>query len=164
MKIMQERQVHIHFVCTANAYRSRLAETYLLSKQIPDIDVSSSGVREENYRNVNGPISWQALRLLTRYGLIPFLPKNNSTQTTPQQLQQADLVIFMRDRHHQIAKEELNFNGNYEVWNISDIAELERWTDIYDQTVEPQMIQATEEMFQHIKRRVDDLAERFAPK
>jgi protein-tyrosine-phosphatase len=39
--------MRVHFVCTGNLYRSRMAEAYLRSKAIPGLEVTSSGVLAE---------------------------------------------------------------------------------------------------------------------
>ena len=97
------KKVHIHFVCTGNAYRSRLAEAYLKSKNLPNIIVSSSGIVAEQHYEGNGPISWYAMRLMKRHHLIPHM-KPQSTQTASHHLNAADIVIFMTDEQYAYAK------------------------------------------------------------
>src|SRR5215510_2640772 len=91
--------MHVHFVCTGNAYRSRLAEAYLRAQQLEGVSVSSSGIRARIGYRYNGPISWYALRLLQREGLLSFVSKR-SRQTTRKDLCKAQLVIFMQPHHY----------------------------------------------------------------
>ena len=76
--------MHIHFVCSGNSYRSRLAEAYLKSVLVDKtIIVSSSGTEAEKHRLKNGPICWYAMRLMKRNNLIPFMSWKER-QTTSQ--------------------------------------------------------------------------------
>ena len=60
--------IKIHFICTHNTFRSRVAEAYLNSKRLEDVKVSSSGVDATG--NYDGAVSWFAQRLLIRQSLI----------------------------------------------------------------------------------------------
>jgi protein-tyrosine-phosphatase len=55
----------IHFICTGNIYRSRLAETYCASKGVPGLFVSSSGIGTKLNRGI--PIASYAARKEYRY-------------------------------------------------------------------------------------------------
>jgi protein-tyrosine-phosphatase len=156
------KKVHVHFVCTGNAYRSRLAEVYLLSKKLPNVTASSSGVRALKHREHNGPISWYALRLLAKHNLVSHLPKFSPTNTTKKNLNIADLVIFMRDQHYQIATAEHEFNGKYEVWNILDINDTDIIYDLSSEENERKVLRLTEKTFDQIKKRVDELVEKIS--
>jgi len=41
---MSNKKIKIHFVCRGNVYRSVLAEGYLKSKKIKNLEVTSSGI------------------------------------------------------------------------------------------------------------------------
>ncbi len=153
------KSIHVHFVCTGNAYRSRLAEAYLKSKKFPDIEVSSSGVEERKHRLRNGPITWYAGRLLKRHNLIPHA-KFMSTQTTRKLLDRADIVIFMTDIQHHIAKSKFKFNkGVFEIWNIGDIDNADFYRTEKD--TDMMRIEHSEKTFEQIKNKVDTLAKRI---
>lgn len=142
----------VHFVCSGNYYRSRLAEAYLRSKQLPEVEVSSSGTISDFAYDLNGPISWYALRIMQKNGLIPFM-KALPTETNAEMLHEQGLVIFMNDSHYEYAKSSLGFDGNYEIWNISDLDDFKGekfWED-------SKRMQATEKTFGEIKQKVDKL-------
>lgn len=146
----------IHFVCTGNTFRSRLAEAYLRSKKIPNFEISSSGVRA--HENKNGPITWFGARLMKRYGLVPHMSKHWS-HTSRELLQGADIVIFMDKAHHHHSKTDLGFTGKrYEIWNIPDLEDLgfdtETGGDIEEDV---KRIIAAEKIFNQIMRKVDKL-------
>ena len=61
----------IHFICSGNTFRSRLAEAYLKSKNINNLIVSSSGI--EASKNFNGPIASHTAWLSDKYNLGPYM-------------------------------------------------------------------------------------------
>ncbi len=105
---MKNKRIHVHFVCTGNVYRSRLAEAYLRSKKLPNVDTSSSGIKAQEGRN--GPITWYA-SIIKRNQLVEHL-KNYWTQTTPQMLYEADIVVFMTDEQYHYAKNTFSLQEN----------------------------------------------------
>ena len=151
------KSIHIHFVCTGNVYRSRLAEAYLRSKQLPNIGVSSSGIKATD--NSFGPITWFAARIARRHNLIPHL-KLMWTQTTPKILNDSTVVIFMTGVHHQFAKAHFHYNKTtYEIWNIADLDKAKFFHAENDSDL--MRIEHTEKVFAEIKKKVDGLARRL---
>lgn len=146
----------IHFVCTGNTFRSRLAEAYLRSKSVRGLEVSSSGIKA--HENENGPIAWYGAWLIKRYGLVPHLT-HTWTKTAPQHLKNADLVIFMDKKYHHHSKRDLGFTGTrYQIWNIPDLNDMgfdtETGTSIDEDAAR---MLATEKIFSQIKQKVDKL-------
>lgn len=153
------KSFHIHFVCTGNVYRSRLAEAYLRSKQLPDIEVSSSGTQAEE--DAHGPISRTSARLANYHHLLLYL-KPNWTQTSRKILDKADLVIFMTSEQYAYTKTNFGFgNGRYEVWNIQDLTEEILHNDDVGPEHDLKWTQRTEKAFAEIKNKVDDLCTRL---
>lgn len=137
--------MHIHFVCTGNVYRSRLAETYVKSLQVPGIEVSSSGVSAED--NTNGPISWYAMRLIFNQKLHRYV-KSMWQQTTKEHLDSADLIIFMTAYHLEYVQKHLGYTGeNYKVWYIDDIVRVQHEEKEDILLHEMEIIKITEETF-----------------
>lgn len=140
----------VHFICFGNTYRSRLAEAYLNSKKLAEVSVISSGVGTT--KNGNRPISWLGQRLLDKYKLVPF-QKANRTQTSKQLLNLGDLTIFFGKEYYQFCVDKLGFNSNnFEIWEIADL----------DPGVKEDLekIRITEETFEVIRQKIDDLIER----
>jgi len=147
--------IRVHFVCTGNAYRSRLAEAYLKSKQLPHIHASSSGIEAD--KNSNGPMTWYAARLALRYDLTPYMSPH-WIQTQPHTLRQAHIIVFMHKKHHDIARKRFQISDiRSEVWDISDLHEQGFSNTQMGQEEESRAIAATERTFEDIKRNVDDL-------
>jgi protein-tyrosine-phosphatase len=149
--------MHIHFICTGNAYRSRLAESYLKSKKLKGIRVSSSGIHAS--RKKNGPICWYALRLLSKDYLIPYV-KRSWHETTDLHIQKADYIIFMDEIHHNHVQKFMKLDGKrYEIWNIPDLDSIGITTYQHVFEKEQEMFKHTEETYKTIKAKVDTLIE-----
>jgi protein-tyrosine-phosphatase len=143
----------IHFVCTGNIYRSRLAETYLKSKQLNNIKVSSSGIRAGVAEQVT--ISWYALHLIEQNNLLTFVSPTYQL-TTESLLSDADMIIFMTKYHYDYCVENLNFrSNNFEIWNIEDMT-----PEILSAGKEPAIVEATK-TFELIKTKVDTLIDKL---
>ncbi|MDP3918019.1 MAG: hypothetical protein Q8Q30_02485 [Candidatus Woesebacteria bacterium] len=113
--------MNIHFVCTGNTFRSRMAEAYLNSKNIPNIKASSSGIRAIN--NLDGDITSYTKKLLSDLGILKYTNKK-WTQTTKEKLLNADLVVLMKEEHLSWVKDHLDFTPkNYLVFNVDDITD-----------------------------------------
>lgn len=139
----------IHFVCLGNIYRSRLAEAYLNSKQLPNVEVISSGIKATE--NEKAPISWLTQRLFKMFHLEPY-QSSFWTQTSKELLSLGDLTIFFDQDYYRDSVEKYGFNSvNYEIWEIADL----------DKSIPEHLekMRATEETFEVIKAKVDELIE-----
>ncbi len=151
--------MQVHFVCAGNTYRSRLAEALLNSHALSGVRASSSGVRAAE--NLNGPVSWYALRLLKRNGLIPFMSPH-WTQTTPELLANADLVVFLEPAIRDACVSAFAFAGGAcEIWDVPDVGDPR----FPDQQAAPgdelRIMAITEATFGRLQREVAGLAERL---
>ena len=109
----------IQFVCTGNTFRSRIAEAYLKSKQISDLEVTSSGI--EAKKNLNGTVCEYTVSVLEKAGLKAFLGKKWH-ETTKTELENQDLVIFMEKKQANFCLKQLKCHlDRYEIWEIRDI-------------------------------------------
>lgn len=154
-----KKKFHIHFVCTGNLYRSRLAEAYLKSKQLSNIEVSSSGINAE--LNKHGPISWLSARLAKHHNLVPHL-KPLWTQTTSEILAHPDVVIFMTDKQLEHARQSFNYKKTtYEVWHIGDLDDAGFHEGFIDNEYDLKRIEHSEKTFAQIQEKVDNLIKRL---
>lgn len=156
--------MHIHFVCSGNAYRSRLAEAYCRSiMQSKNCTVSSSGIDAVVGARCNGPICWYAMRLIKLHNLIPFMSWKEQ-QTTSEILSNVDILICMKQSHLEYCQNQLGYTGkSYEVWNIPDLNEMEGFipSTISDEKVDLNNIRLTEQTYSTIVQKVDDLVKRI---
>ncbi|HZU77238.1 MAG TPA: hypothetical protein VFA70_10775 [Dehalococcoidia bacterium] len=151
--------MHVHFVCVGNTYRSRLAEALLNARELPGVRATSSGIRASE--NLNGPVSWQALRLLKNHGLIPHMSPH-WTQTSAAVLAAADLVVFMEPACRQYCAEQYGFAGDCEVWDVPD-AGYPFWDGRFDELEgDARSFAINEETFAMLRALVEDLARRLS--
>lgn len=132
----------VHFICTGNSYRSRLAEAYLNSKQLPNIKAISSGINPDKF------ISWITLRIIQQNGLSGYI-SSSCQKTTKQLLKKGDFAVFMTKEHYEFCKNNLGFNSShFEIWDIYDlppkIDDIER-------------IKLSEETYRRIKRNIEQM-------
>ena len=156
--------MHIHFVCSGNSYRSRLAEAYLKSiLSSKELFVSSSGIEVDKFRLSNGPICWYAMRLMKRHNLIPFMSWSEQ-QTTASLLKDVDLLICMTQKQLDYCQKNLGYRDKpHEVWNIPDLNEMEGFipSTRIDIKIDINHIQLTEEVYELIVQKVSDLHSRL---
>jgi len=142
---------NIHFVCTGNTFRSRLARAYFDSLKIDNIKTSSSGITAS--RNHNGTICWYTQKLIAENNLLDFI-ETTWTQTTPEILSKADHIIYMQTHHLTDCQKNFNYHStNYEIWEINDLSE--------DKDKDLERIQESREIFQQIKSKIDEFSGRF---
>lgn len=141
--------MQIHFVCSGNTYRSRMAAAYCNSLQLPGIMATSSGTNAETDTTL---IEWYAQRILEKYGLASHAA-SHWRQTTSENIEASDIIIFFEPRHYEFAKGFLDpQRQRYEIWNISDV----------DTKNDLKLIEESENCFQQIKSRVDALAQQLS--
>ena len=137
--------MRIHFICTGNIYRSRMAEAYCNSRGVPGIQVFSSGTAA----GVNGdaPISPHAVDVLNKYGLISFAAKVWQP-TTATLVKGSDVLILMESEHHRYCANWIEpARQRVEVWGIEDLGPI-------SQKEIPEEVERT---FKNIRQRTDAL-------
>jgi protein-tyrosine-phosphatase len=145
---------HIHFICTGNIYRSRLAEAYLRSKQLPQVIVSSSGTQASIQHK--GPVVWHTLRLLYRNNLLPFMTASWS-DTTAKHITDADIVVFIGQKNYEFCQLQFPAPREYEVWDLPDFDDRDLNSQPLDIKREVECIMLSEQTFSTIKQKVDSL-------
>jgi protein-tyrosine-phosphatase len=146
----------IHFICRGNTYRGRIAEAYLNSKLIKDIEVSSSGIEAEG--NLDGPICEYTKEILKKHKIFQFA-KESWTQTSKTELEKQDLIILMSKHHFDYCKNKLNFcPKRYEIWNIKDVSGTLSKVEMHDLR---KVTECVENNYSEITQKVDDLINRL---
>ena len=142
--------MNIHFVCRGNVLRSLMAETYLRSLNMPGISVTSSGTNVNWDDPVERGYFANTLVVLDRHGLKSFA-KLKSEQLTQERVDNCkDVVIVMNQRVMDEAIKIVQLPENVFNWDIIDIGEGHRTNIDSRESYE-------EEIYQEIKRKVDDL-------
>jgi protein-tyrosine-phosphatase len=140
----------IHFVCTGNIYRSRLAEAYCASRCGPGIHVFSSGIGAG--QNGDAHISPYAADLLARFGL-DSLAAQRWQRTTAILVQASDVLVFMEAEHLSHCQNWIDFGRQrIEVWGIEDVGPI----------AASQIPAKAERTFAVIRRKTDEVLEALA--
>jgi protein-tyrosine-phosphatase len=135
----------IHFICTGNIYRSRLAEAYCASKGVPGLRVSSSGIGTSLHRGI--PIAPYAARVLSQHGLERFAAPSWQ-QTTAGLVRASDILVFMEREHYRFCKDWIDpIRQRVEIWNIPDVGPVDA----------ARIITKVEQTFEMIGQRTDAL-------
>ena len=140
--------MNLHFVCTGNVFRSRLAESYgrYLLKNHPQFHLTSSGVNAINAQD--GPIAWYALKIVDDNDLIPYISQM-WIQTSHELLANQDKVVFMQPYHLAQAKSHYGYTqDNYLVWDIADIT---------PEMTDDEIIDFSQIQYNLIKQKVEEL-------
>ena len=135
----------IHFICTGNIYRSRLAEAYCASKGVPGLCVSSSGIGTKLNRGI--PIASYAARVLSERGIERFAAPSWQ-QTTAALVRASDVLVFMEREHYTFCKDWIDpVRQTVEIWEIPDVGPVDA----------AQIMTKVEQTFEMIKQRMDTL-------
>lgn len=147
----------IHFICSGNTNRSRLAEAYCNSKQISTVIATSSGIYADN--NLNGDICWYALEILKETKLLGYTART-WTKTTLEIIQANDCIIFIQAEHYNFVKKHFKFEPeHYEIWDIPDIPRAGLFETKKNQA---KKLEADKRIFALIQAKVDGLIKSLA--
>lgn len=140
----------VHFVCSGNTFRSRLAEAYLKSKKIDGVTVSSSGIKANC--NPVGYVCSYTVEVLDSVGLLPFIAPDWQL-TSKELIKGQDLVLFMSAEQELFCAETLQITpAHSETWDIPDMkAETIRSAD------QTQIFDEAKSIFELITNNVDRL-------
>ena len=117
------RAIRIHFICTGNIYRSRLAEAYCASRCVPGVYISSSGIKAG--LNGDAPISPYAANILAKYSLDSY-GAAHWQRTTAALLQASDVLVFMESEHYRFCERWIEPSRHrIEVWEIEDVGSVD---------------------------------------
>jgi len=135
----------IHFICTGNIYRSRLAEAYCASKGVLGLRVFSSGIGTASNGGV--PIAHYAARMLSQDRLERFAAPSWQ-QTTKALVQASDVLVFMEHEHYRFCEDWIDpIRQRVEIWEIPDVGPIDP----------AQIMSKVEQTFDVIRQRTDML-------
>lgn len=140
--------ITIHFVCTGNVYRSRLAEAYCISLNAEGIRAFSSGIAAG--RDSDVAISPYAVEILAKQGLLSYAAARWQ-RTTADLVQSSDVLVFMEEEHHRFCENWIEpERQRVEIWGVKDIGDLEA----------AEIPSEVERTFENIRRHTDALIAR----
>ena len=128
---MAKRPYRLHFVCNGNVFRSRIAEGYMRSFNLPNLEISSSGLSyDATYGNTHYTLSPYALDIAKKYGFQQYLSPH-PTQTTQKLIDSADLVVYLYPGVLKSAKEIFHVDERKSlVWNVPDFPDFPNWPKV----------------------------------
>ncbi len=143
--------ITIHFVCTGNVYRSRLAEAYCASKRVSGIRAMSSGIAAG--LNGDAPISPYAAEVLAQYRLDRYAA-TRWQPTTAALVRVSDVLVFMESEHRRFCEKWLEpARQRIEVWEIEDVGPL----------AANEIASKVQRTFRRIQQRTDELLTTLDP-
>src|SRR5262249_45340476 len=113
----------IHFICRGNAFRSIIAEAYLNSLGIDDLNVLSSGTaaavdKAKNLAHYRG-----TLELLAEHGIRESAKVGYGDQLTQSRLERVDVHVCMNERVYSESVQLVVFAARPLIWRVADIGE-----------------------------------------
>jgi protein-tyrosine-phosphatase len=115
----------VHFICRGNANRSLIAEAYLKSLNLKDINVISSGTVVDIYRAENEPRIPHIVSRLDKYGIGKYA-KTYSDQLTQSRVNLGDITICMNAIVFNESNDLVFLPNNTVVWDVTDSGEGSR--------------------------------------
>lgn len=142
--------MNIHFICRGNVLRSLIAETYLKSLSVKNVNVISSGTNVNWDDPKEREYFANTLAVLERHGIKSFA-KPNPEQLTQQRIDNHHgIIVLTNQRVIDEATEIVELPSNILNWGIIDIGEGHRTDAANRESYE-------EEIYQEITRKVDNL-------
>ena len=133
-------------------FRSLIAEAYLNSLEIGDINVMSSGTAAAVDRARNEPHYQTTLEILEQHGIREFAKAGYGDQLTQSRVDSADITVCMNKRVYGECLQIVIFPTPPHIWSVADIGEPGRTS-----TVEAEKQVYREEAYQEIVGNVDRL-------
>jgi protein-tyrosine-phosphatase len=143
----------IHFICRGNILRSLVAETYLKSFNLKNLNITSSGTNVNWEDETEKQYFSNTLRLLDRHGIKKYV-KDLPEQLTQARADNKDLTICMNQRVIDEAEAIIRLPSDIINWNITDIGEEHR-------IVEGDKELYLEEIYKEIIEKVDELVKTY---
>jgi protein-tyrosine-phosphatase len=140
--------MNIHFICRGNVLRSLVAEAYLKSLNLKDINVISSGTNVNWDDPQEREYFANTLTLLNRHDIKSFA-KTKPDQLTQERLEANDTVVFMNQRVVDEAGAIIKLPQNVLNWEIVDIGEGHRIDNGNRESYE-------EDIYQEIVHKIND--------
>jgi protein-tyrosine-phosphatase len=113
----------VHFICRGNAFRSIIAEAYLNSLKIENLQAISSGTVAAAERPGNLAYYSETLGLLAKNGILEFAKAGFGDQLTPARLAGNDVVVCMNQRVYDEGQRLVSFPAGTRIWSVNDVGE-----------------------------------------
>ncbi|HYK67296.1 MAG TPA: hypothetical protein VEV45_05085 [Streptosporangiaceae bacterium] len=145
----------IHFICRGNAFRSIIAEAYLSSLELDNLNALSSGTAAAADKTRNLAHYKGTLELLAKHGIREFAKGDYGDQLTQSRLERADINVCMNQRVYAESLQSVVFPALPHVWRVADIGEPGRIPSI-DSERELYREEAYHELVENVDRLISD--------
>jgi len=142
----------VHFICRGNAFRSILAEAYLNSLKIENLQAISSGTVAAAERSGNLAYYSETLGLLANNGILEFAKADYGDQLTPARLAGTDVVVCMNQRVYDECQPLAGLPVSTRIWSVNDLGEPGRVAHSV-----PEQTRYREEAYHQIVECIDQL-------
>lgn len=147
---MYTYRMNVHFICRGNVLRSLIAETYLRSLGLKNLNVISSGTNVDWTNPTEREYFSNTLSVLNRHNIQVHVMKDHAEQLDQDRIDNNDLTVCMNQRVVDEVGATVKPPKNLINWDIVDIGEghriIERDRELYE-----------EEIYQEITRKVNGL-------
>ena len=147
----------IHFVCRGNAFRSLIAEAYLNSLGIKDLNVLSSGTAAASEKARNLASYRKTLELLEKHGIREFAKAGYGDQLTQSRLEKADITVCMNQRVFDECLRYVIFPASPRIWSVADVGEPGRISNVESER-RLYREEAYEEIVENVDRLISDIS------
>lgn len=141
--------MNIHFICRGNILRSLVAETYIKSLELKNVDVTSSGTNVNWEDETERKYFSDTLKLLNNNGIKEYV-KDSPEQLTQQRVNHQDITVCMNQRVIDEAKKITVLPESTVNWNVIDIGEGHRVVksdkELYLQEIYDEIVQKVDEL------------------
>jgi protein-tyrosine-phosphatase len=144
--------VIVHFICRGNSFRSIIAEAYLNSLRVKNLQAISSGTTAAAHKAQNLPVYTETLGLLAKNGIQEFAKAGYGDQLSQSLLAGSDIVICMNRRVYDECEPLVSLPAETRVWSVADIGEPGRIAH-----TEAEKMLHREDAYHEIAARVSDL-------
>lgn len=144
----------VHFICRGNVLRSFVAETYLRSLNLKNVNVISSGTNVDWNDPVEREYFSNTLDLLDRHAIKPYVTKDRAERLTQGRTDGQDITVCMNQRVVDEAGAMVELPKDVINWDIVDIGEGHR-------IVKNDREQYEEEIYKEITDNVDNLVKTY---
>lgn len=144
------KPMNVHFICRGNVLRSLIAETYLKSLNLENVQVISSGTNVHWEDPQEREYFANTLAVLDTHGIKSFV-KQQSEQLTQERIDDyRDVVVLMNQRVVDEANAIVQLPDTFYNWEIVDIGEGHRTDKSNRESYQ-------EEIYREITQQVDSL-------
>ena len=152
---LANRPMTVHFICRGNAFRSVIAEAYLKSLRLKNVEVISSGSVAGKFSTVNEKRHKAIVRLIASKGAGDYIKPNPYEQLTQTKIDNSDVIVCMNDKVFGPPSDKFKLPKSTKTWDVTDVGEKGR------EETSPEMIRKyINDVYDEITSNIDEMVKR----